>query len=148
LKKIADKVSQMFASDRLCSREAAADLALASVSHHSRAPLRARRYRHAQLHRAPGRGVAGWLAGCATLKRDKLDERYVPAEHAGLDQPRWTTTVQVSYGRDVEPGSPANDLAGRLLWRSLAQKGAHPPQAGGVLPDRFDFGIVRGKACR
>jgi hypothetical protein len=82
------------------------------------------------------------------LKRDELDERHVPAEHAGLDQPRWTTTVQVSYGRDVEPGSPANDLAGRLLWRSLAQKGAHPPQAGGVLPDRFDFGIVRGKACR
>jgi hypothetical protein len=88
------------------------------------------------------------LAGCATLKRDKPDERYGPAEPAGFNQPRWTTTVQVFYGRDVEPGSPANDLAGRLLWRSLAQKGAHPLQAGGVLPDSFDFGIVRDNACR
>jgi hypothetical protein len=88
------------------------------------------------------------LAGCATLKRVKLEERYGPAEHAGFDQPRWTTTVQVSYGRDVEPGSPANDLAGRLLWRSLAQKGAHRLQAGGGLSDSFDFGIVRGNACR
>ena len=42
---------------------------------------------------------------------------------------------------------PAEDLAGSLLWRSLAQKQAHPLPVGGVLPGSFDFSLDRANAC-
>lgn len=43
--------------------------------------------------------------------------------------------------------TPANDLAASLLYRTLAHKQAGPTQAGGVLPDSYEFALNRKDVC-
>lgn len=42
---------------------------------------------------------------------------------------------------------PATQLAGSLLWRSLAQKQAHPLPSTGLLPASLDFSLDRRNTC-
>jgi hypothetical protein len=160
------------------------------------------------------------LAGCATLARDSLDERFGPADVQRYDRPLAPVPGGVSWRADVQPilqrrcvvchgcydapcqiklgawegvarggskdsvydaarlieaapsrlfvdaqqpsqwrargffpilneraATPEANLAGSLLYRSLALKQQHPLPAGPVLGEGFDFSLDRAQAC-
>lgn len=87
-------------------------------------------------------------ATSATVYGDlRLNE--VPTTRLGVDAQRASEWRERGFHAVLNErrSDPATDLAGSLLWRSLAQKRAHPSPVGGVLPDSFDFSLNRANVC-
>lgn len=100
-----------------------------------------------QLKLGSWEGVARGATAAPVYGDLRLNE--VPTTRLGIDAGRaseWRTRgfhpVLNERRRD-----PVTDLAGSLLWRSLAQKRAHPLPAGEVLSDNFDFSLNRPNVC-
>lgn len=84
----------------------------------------------------------------ATVYGDlRLNE--VPTTRLGIDAQRASQWRERGFHAVLNErrADADTDLAGSLLWRSLAQKRAHPLPAGAVLPDSFDFSLDRPNAC-
>ena len=75
--------------------------------------------------------------------------REVPTTRLGIDAQRASEWRERGFHPVLNErrATPTNDLAASVLWRSLAQKQAHPLPSGGVLPDGFDFSLNRANAC-
>jgi hypothetical protein len=84
----------------------------------------------------------------ATVYGD-LRLREVPTTRLGIDAQRASEWRARGFHAVLNErrADPSTDLAGSLLWRSLAQKQAHPLPVGGVLPDSFDFRLDRANVC-
>jgi hypothetical protein len=72
-----------------------------------------------------------------------------PTTRLGIDAQRPSEWRQLGFHAVLNErlATPQNDLAASLLYRSLMHKQAHTMQAGGVLPEGYDFSLDRAQTC-
>ena len=100
-----------------------------------------------QLKLASWDGIARGATSATVYGDLRLTE--VPTTRLGVDAQRASEWRERGFHAVLNErrSDPATDLAGSLLWRSLAQKRAHPQPVGGVLPDSLDFSLNRANVC-